>query len=72
MAGELSKAKPFTISKREAYRRIKVDRVAAGVGGQWIEAFEKNLANSVYRMWNRMSVGSYFPTPVRIQSHLNS
>lgn len=61
-------AKPFCISKRkvwEAYKRVKANRGAAGVDAESIEAFEKNLKNNLYRIWNRMSSGTYFPPPVR-------
>jgi len=61
-------AKPFCIAKRdvwEAYKRVKANRGAAGVDGESIAAFEKDLANNLYRIWNRMSSGSYFPPAVR-------
>lgn len=60
--------KPFQIPKRlvwEAYTRVKVNKGAAGVDGQTIEDFEKDLKNNLYRIWNRMSSGTYFPPPVR-------
>lgn len=60
-------AKPFCISKRkvwEAYRRVKGNRGAAGVDAESIEAFERNLKDNLYRVWNRMSSGTYFPPPV--------
>ena len=61
-------AKPFDISKRdvwEAFKRVKVNRGAAGVDGQTIAAFEADLSNNLYKLWNRLSSGSYFPSPVR-------
>lgn len=64
----MSEAKPFTISKRlvwEAYKRVKANDGAAGVDGQTIEELEKDLANNLFKLWNRMSSGSYFPQPVR-------
>jgi len=64
----LSKAKPFSISKRvvlEAYKRVKKNEGAAGVDDESIEDFEKDLKNNLYKIWNRMSSGSYFPPPVR-------
>ncbi len=64
----MSKAKPFCIPKRdvwEAYRRVKANRGAAGVDGESIAEFERDLSNNLYRLWNRMSSGSYFPPPVR-------
>lgn len=64
----MDKAKPFGITKREvweAYKRVKANQGAAGVDGQSIEQFEEDLSNNLYRLWNRMSSGSYFPPPVR-------
>ena len=61
-------AKPFGISKREvweAYKRVKANQGAAGVDGQSIADFEKDLKGNLYKIWNRMSSGSYFPPPVR-------
>jgi len=64
----MDKVKPFDISKREvweAFKRVKANQGAAGVDGQSIEEFEEDLSNNLYRIWNRMSSGSYFPPPVR-------
>ena len=64
----MDKAKPFSISKQavwEAFKRIKTNQGAAGVDGQSIEEFEKDLSNNLYKLWNRMSSGSYLPSPVR-------
>jgi group II intron reverse transcriptase/maturase len=64
----VSKAKPFCISKWEvweAYRRVKANRGAAGVDGQSLTEFEEDLRNNLFKIWNRMSSGSYFPPPVR-------
>ncbi len=61
-------AKPFDISKRvvwEAYVRVKANQGAAGVDGESIEEFERDLKGNLYKLWNRMSSGSYFPPPVR-------
>jgi RNA-directed DNA polymerase len=63
-----SPGKPFDISKWEvweAYRQVKVNQGAAGVDGCSIEDFEKDLKNNLYKIWNRMSSGSYFPPPVK-------
>ncbi len=49
----------------EAYRRVKANKGAAGVDGQSVEQFEQDLRNNLYRLWNRMSSGSYFPPPVK-------
>lgn len=62
------KAKPFEIPKREvweAFKKVKANQGAAGVDGQSIEEFEADLANNLYKLWNRLSSGSYFPPPVR-------
>jgi group II intron reverse transcriptase/maturase len=64
----VDRAKPFCIAKREvweAYKRVKANQGAAGVDGQSIEEFEEDLSNNLYRIWNRMSSGSYVPPPVR-------
>ena len=64
----MTKAKPFDISKREvweAFKRVKANQGAAGVDGQSIAAFESRLADNLYKLWNRLSSGSYFPPPVR-------
>jgi RNA-directed DNA polymerase len=64
----VDKAKPFCIEKRdvwEAYKRVKGNRGSAGVDGESIAAFEQDLENNLYRIWNRMSSGSYFPPAVR-------
>jgi RNA-directed DNA polymerase len=64
----MREAKPFCISKWEvweAYKRVKANKGAAGVDEQTIEDFEKRLKKNLYKIWNRMSSGSYFPPPVR-------
>jgi RNA-directed DNA polymerase len=64
----MRKAKPFSISKQivfEAYKRVKANKGAAGVDEESIADFEINLKDNLYRIWNRMSSGSYFPPPVR-------
>src|SRR5882757_8108518 len=64
----MSEAKPFCISKWEvweAYKRVKANQGAAGVDEQSIADFERNLKRNLYKIWNRMSSGSYFPPPVR-------
>jgi len=63
----LGKAKPFNISKRvvfEAYIRVKANKGAAGVDGESIADFERDLKKNLYKIWNRMSSGSYFPPAV--------
>ncbi len=64
----LEKTKPFTISKQlvvKAYKSVKANAGAAGVDQQSLEDFEKDLKDNLYRIWNRMSSGSYFPPPVK-------
>lgn len=63
-----SSGKPFDISKREvweAYLKVKANKGAAGVDGRSIEDFDNDLKNNLYRVWNRMSSGSYFPPAVK-------
>ncbi len=65
----MSDAKPYDISKKlvwEAYQRVKANRGAAGVDGESLAAFEKDLKGNLYKIWNRMSSGSYLPPPVRL------
>jgi len=65
----VSEAKPYDISKQlvwEAYQRVKANRGAAGVDGVSLTAFEKDLKGNLYKVWNRMSSGSYHPPPVRL------
>jgi group II intron reverse transcriptase/maturase len=60
--------KPFNISKelvREAFKKVKSNKGAAGVDSQSLEMFEKDLENNLYMLWNRMASGSYFPPPVK-------
>jgi RNA-directed DNA polymerase len=64
----MSEAKPFVISKWEvweAYKRVKANKGAAGVDEQSMADFEEGLKQNLYKIWNRMSSGSYFPPPVR-------
>jgi hypothetical protein len=64
----VDKAKPFDIPKREvweAFKKVKANQGAAGVDGQSVADFEADLSNNLYKLWNRMSSGSYFPPPVR-------
>jgi RNA-directed DNA polymerase len=62
------KDKSFAISKWivwEAYQRVKANDGAAGVDGESIAEFERDLKGNLYKIWNRLSSGSYFPAPVR-------
>ena len=64
----MSTVKSFEITKKlvvEAYKRVKANGGAAGVDGQTIAMFEEDLNDNLYKLWNRMSSGSYFPPAVR-------
>lgn len=68
MSESKSQGKPFDIPKGmvwEAYQRVKANKGAAGVDGQTVEQFEQDLKGNLYKLWNRMSSGSYFPPPVK-------
>jgi RNA-directed DNA polymerase len=60
--------KSFTIRKQlvwEAYKRVKANKGAAGVDLVSMEGFEEDLRGNLYKIWNRMSSGTYFPPPVK-------
>ena len=62
------KTKPFTISKQlvmQAFKLIKANAGVAGIDGQSLADFEINLKDNLYKLWNRLSSGSYFPPPVK-------
>jgi RNA-directed DNA polymerase len=64
----MAESKPFCISKwavLQAWTKVRDNQGAAGVDGVTIEAFERKLQNNLYRIWNRMSSGSYMPPPVK-------
>src|ERR1700734_4384783 len=64
----VDEVKPFDIPKWEvweAFKKVKANQGAAGVDGQSVADFEANLSNNLYKLWNRMSSGSYLPPPVR-------
>lgn len=64
----MDKTKSYGISKKvvlEAYQKVKANKGAAGVDGQSLAAFEVNLKDNLYKIWNRMSSGSYFPPAVK-------
>ena len=68
MSGLKSAGKPFEISKAEvwqAWEKVRANKGAPGVDGCSIGDFEADLKNNLYRVWNRMSSGSYFPPAVR-------
>jgi group II intron reverse transcriptase/maturase len=64
----VDRAKPFEIPKREvweAYKRVRANQGAAGVDGQTIADYKADLSRNLYKIWNGLSSGSYFPPPVR-------
>lgn len=64
----MAKTKPFDISKKafvNAFKEVKANKGANGIDGQTIADFEENLEDNLYKLWNRMSSGTYFPKPVR-------
>lgn len=64
----MRRAKPFEISKHailDAWHSVKSNHGAHGIDGQTITEFEKDLKNNLYKLWNRLSSGSYFPPAVR-------
>ena len=67
--GELKPpGKPFDISKQEvqdAWEKVKANKGAPGVDEVTLAEFEKDLKGNLYKIWNRMSSGSYFPPPVK-------
>ena len=68
MTTTITTNKPFSIDKKsvfKAYKAVRSNRGAAGVDGQTLEEFDKDLKDNLYKIWNRMSSGSYFPPPVR-------
>jgi len=65
----MPEAKPYVIPKQlvwNAFQRVKANRGGAGVDGETLAMFEKDLKGNLYKVWNRMSSGSYFPPPVRL------
>lgn len=65
----MSEAKPYDISKHlvwKAWKQVRENQGAAGVDGVSLMAFEKDLKGNLYKIWNRMSSGSYLPPPVRL------
>lgn len=68
MAGTKSQEKPFEISKGlvwEAYQKVRRNKGAAGVDEQSLTDFARDEKSNLYKIWNRMSSGSYFPSPVK-------
>jgi len=63
--------KPFIIGKElvmKAYELVKANKGAAGVDQESLEGFDKNLEDNLYKIWNRLSSGSYFPPAVKAVS----
>ena len=64
----MSQTKPYNIPKNliyEAYKRVKANNGAAGVDGQSLKDYQADLKGNLYKLWNRMSSGSYYPQPVK-------
>lgn len=64
----MGETKPFNISKQivaAAYKRVKANKGTYGIDEQTMEDFEGNLKSNLYKLWNRMSSGTYFPKPVK-------
>lgn len=64
----MNKTKPFCISKMEVYEaflKVKQRKGGPGIDEQTIEEFENDLKNNLYKIWNRMSSGTYFPPPIK-------
>ena len=64
----MQEGKSFQISKHQilqAYKCVKANKGAGGIDGINFEEYEKDLKNNLYKLWNRMSSGSYFPKPVK-------
>ena len=65
----MTEAKSFRIPKQlvySAFKRVKANGGAAGVDGESISEFEAMIGDNLYKIWNRMSSGSYYPAPVRL------
>lgn len=65
----MNKTKPYEIPKHivlEAFQRVKANKGAAGIDDVTMKMFDANLKNNLYKIWNRMSSGSYFPPPVKV------
>jgi RNA-directed DNA polymerase len=65
---KLGVVKPYDIPKQavwEAYRKVAANKGAPGVDEVTLSEFDADLKNNLYKIWNRMSSGSYFPPPVR-------
>ena len=64
----MENSKPYKIPKQivwKAYKKVKANKGSAGMDGMSFEKYEKHLTNNLYKLWNRMSSGSYFPKAVK-------
>ncbi len=64
-----TKPKAFSIDRKlvmEAYKKVKANQGSAGIDGETLQEFESNYKDHLYKLWNRMSSGSYMPPPVRL------
>lgn len=64
----MKKAKSYNIPKRliyEAYKQVKANNGSAGVDNQSLKDYESNLKGNLYKLWNRLSSGSYYPQAVK-------
>ena len=64
----MENSKPYKIPKQNvwiAYKKVKANKGSAGIDGMNFEKYEKHLTNNLYKLWNRMSSGSYFPKAVK-------
>ena len=64
----MTKTKPFDITRKEvwrAYEVVKANKGAGGIDGVDLLSFEENLKDNLYKIWNRMSSGTYFPQPLK-------
>ena len=65
----MNKVKPFEIEKRlvyEAYQSVCSNKGSSGVDGVMMDDYILNMSRNLYKLWNRMSSGSYFPSPVKL------
>ena len=65
----MNEAKPFVVEKRvvmESWLQVKANRGSAGIDGIDLKSYESNLQKNLYKLWNRMSSGSYFPKAVKL------
>lgn len=65
----MNEAKPFEIDKRlvyEAYKKVNSNRGSSGIDGVDLQAYAANMSSNLYKLWNRMSSGCYFPKPVKL------